>query len=139
MIHLNTKRIEEGLLFVENEFSSIDEIQSLDMLIKKLDILCSIISWSNSQMAIAKKEFNQAKTRAYNTYIGSSLANSISFSPLILKDYIASKLSNEQYAYDIAERLSRTCVHIIDALRTAISALKGEREVSNYSQSIPNY
>ena len=38
--------------------------------------------------------------------------------------YRFAKLDAQQYAYDVAERLSRTIVHLIDTYRTAISALK---------------
>ena len=136
MMELQVSKLEDGLRWAEKEFEATGEVQSVDILIGKLDMLCSALPFANSQMAIAKREFNKAKSNAYNTYIASSIANDVKFSPLILKDYIAAKLDAQQYAYDVAERLSRTIVHLIDAYRTAISALKQERITNDYYQNV---
>lgn len=135
-MELQVSKLEDGLRWAEKEFEATGEVQSVDILIGKLDKLCSALPFANSQMAIAKREFNKAKSKAYNTYITSSIANDVKFSPLILKDYIAAKLDAQQYAYDVAERLSRTIVHLIDAYRTAISALKQERITNDYYQNV---
>jgi hypothetical protein len=129
---LQLKRLEEGAIWAEEEFKPTGEQPTVEMLIMKLDLLCSVLPFANSQMSIAKKEFNRAKVRAYNTYIGSSIANSLNMTPMLIKDYISAKLEEEQYAYDVAERLSRTIIHLIDALRTSISALKQERITNEY-------
>jgi hypothetical protein len=86
------------------------------------------MAFVNNQMAIAKKALNEKKVTAYNNLIASSVANEQYFAPSLAKDYISAKCSQEQYNYDLCERCSRSLVHTIDAIRTAISALKMEKE-----------
>jgi hypothetical protein len=102
--------------------------QSVNFLIDKLGELSVSLSFVNNQMAIAKRILNEKKVSAYNSLIGSSVANESYFAPSLAKDYISSKCSKEAYEYDLCERCSRSIVHTIDALRTAISALKMEKE-----------
>lgn len=84
-------------------------------------------------MAIAKYVLNDRKVKAYNSLVVSSIANENYFAPSLAKDYIASKVRDDQYNYDICERASRTIVHTVEALRTAISALKEEVKIQGYA------
>jgi hypothetical protein len=102
--------------------------QSVNFLIDKLGELTVSMAFVNNQMAIAKKALNEKKVTAYNNLIASSVANEQYFAPSLAKDYISAKCSQEQYNYDLCERCSRSLVHTIDAIRTAISALKMEKE-----------
>lgn len=133
---LQLERIKNAFEFIEGEFSHTGELHSTDSLIAKLDILCNSLPFVNSQMAYAKQELNIAKVKAYNKLQMSSAAQSKYYAPSLAKDYIAAQCHNEQFAFDMCERCSRTIVHIIDALRTSISALKQESIVSQYSQNV---
>lgn len=110
--------------------------QSINFLIDKLGELTISLAFVNDQMATAKRLLNEKKVTAYNSLIGSSVANEVYFAPSLAKDYISSKCSEENYNYDLCERASRTLVHTIDSVRTAISALKEEAKVLSYSNSL---
>lgn len=104
--------------------------QSINFLIDKLGELSVSLSFVNNQMAIAKRLLNIKKVGAYHSLIASETASETYFAPSLAKDYIAAKCSEEQYNYDLCERCSRSIVHTIDAIRTAISALKEESKIS---------
>lgn len=105
--------------------------QSIGWLIDQLGMMVKSLAFVNNQMAIAKKIVNERKVKAYNDLIGSQAANQTYFAPSLAKDYIASKVSEDQYNYDLCERCSRTLVHTIDVLRSCLSALKEEVKYSN--------
>lgn len=107
--------------------------QSINWLIDQLGELCKALPFVNNQMAIAKYILNGNKVKAYNTLVTSSVANETFFAPSLAKDYIAAKMREDQYNYDICERTSRTIVHTTEALRTAISALKEEVKLQSYA------
>jgi hypothetical protein len=136
---LQVERIENCFTWLQNEFDSTDEFktQSIDTLIDKVNLLCNALPFINGQMALAKKLLNEAKVKAYYDLITSSTANEKYFSPSLGRDFVAAKCSKEAYGFDVAERCSRTIVHLIDALRTCISALKEEKITSRYSQNVP--
>jgi hypothetical protein len=133
MKELNIKRIEEGLNWLQNEFESTGEIQSVDVLIQQLGAINSCIAWSGEQMAIAKKNLNLKKVGAYHALIASETANEKYFAPSLGKDYISARCHQEQYEYDLCERFTRSLVHISDNVRTSISALKEQMKLSQYS------
>lgn len=139
MQEIQLDKIEKAFVFIQNEHQSTDQIQSLDLLMIKLDNINSYLAWSGEQMAIAKRLLNIAKEKAYRTLKTSSEANKQYYSPSLAKDYIAAKCSDEAYCYDMAERLSRSMVHISDNLRTSISALKEQMKMESYSQNAPSY
>jgi len=107
--------------------------QSVHWLIDHLGELCKVMPFINNQMAIAKWILNQKKVKAYETLVTSSVANETYFSPSQGKDYISGKLAEDQYNFDLCERCSRTIVHTLEALRTAISALKEEMKIQGYA------
>ena len=127
-------RMENAFQWMQSEFDSTEEFktQNISILIDKVNLLCNTLPWVNSQMAIAKKKLNEAKVKAYQRLNLSSKAQNETFSPMLAKDYVNALCSEEQYAYDVAERCSRTIVHLVDAMRTCISALKTEHETSKY-------
>lgn len=137
-MNLEVQRVESCFHWLSNEFDSTDEFktQSVDALIGKLNLLCNALPFINGQMAIAKKKWNEAKVKAYYDLMTSQAANEKYFAPSLGKDFVSGKTANEQYAYDVAERCSRTITHLIDALRTAISALKEEIITSRYSSNV---
>ncbi len=137
-IILQPERVESALIWLQSEFDSTGEfqVQNTQSLIERLNLLCNALPFINSQMALAKKKLNEAKVKAYHKLITSSTANEQYFAPSLAKDYVNSLVSEEQYVYDNAERCSRTIVHLIDALRTCISALKEETRAMSYSNNV---
>lgn len=135
-MELQVQRVENAFQWLQDEFSNTGEIQSVDLLIHKLDMLCNALPFVNSQMALTKKLLNEAKVKAYHRLQTSSAAQQKYYAPSLAKDYISAQCGDEQYHYDMCERCSRTIVHIIDAMRTAISALKQESIISQYSQNV---
>jgi hypothetical protein len=102
---------------------------------KLIDLGANIVGWmafTGAQMAIASKEYNQAKSKSYMSLELNMKANGKSFTPMLAKDFINSKCSEELYAYELTERVNRSCVHTLDFLRTAISALKAEMQSVNF-------
>ena len=136
---LDIKRVEEGFQWLQTEFENTGEIQSVDILIQKLDQINSCIAWAGEMMAIAKRNWNLKKVSAYHSLITSETANESYYAPSLAKDYVASRCHQEQYKYDLCERFTRALVHISDNLRTSVSALKQQMISSSYSQSVPNY
>ena len=137
-MELQITRIEHAFTWLQNEFSNTEEFktQSVNDLIDKMNLLCNALPFVNNQMALAKKLWNEAKVKAYYDLITSSSANEKYFAPSLAKDFVNAKCSNEQYAFDVAERCSRTIVHLIDALRSCISALKEENITSRYANNV---
>lgn len=134
------EKIESGFQWLQNEFEDIDTIQSIDTLIQKLNLLNSTLAWSGEQMAIAKFNYNKAKSQAYINLEDSNIANRGNrFSPMLAKDFVASACSQSAYAYDLTERFCRTIVHVADNIRTAISALKEQLKLDMQAERIPNY
>lgn len=130
---LQIDRIENCLEWLESSAEDYTASQSLNWLIDQLGMLCKSLAFAGNQMAVAKKQLNKAKSKAYETLVASSVANEVYYSPSLAKDYINAKIEQEQYNYDVCERATRIIVHTIDALRTCISALKVEQQTSSYA------
>lgn len=124
---MQIKRVEDCMNWLQ-EGEAFTHSQSVNFLIDKLGELSVSLAFVNNQMALAKRVLNEKKVSAYNNLITSSVANETYFAPSLAKDFINAKCSKEQYEYDLCERCSRSIVHTVDALRTAISALKMEKE-----------
>ena len=136
---LDIKKVESGLEWLQKEFESTGEIQSVDILIQKLDQINSCIAWAGEMMAIAKRNWNLKKVSAYHSLITSETANENYYAPSLAKDYVAARCHQEQYEYDLCERFTRALTHISDNLRTSISALKQQIISSSYTQSVSNF
>lgn len=94
--------------------------------------LTQFMARANLLMAEHGKTFREQKKSAYLRLAASSQAQQQYFAPSLAKDYIDSQCSDSAFVYDLAERVSRTCVHTSDAIRTIISSLKSERIFSQY-------
>ncbi|HYH14719.1 MAG TPA: hypothetical protein VD794_05855 [Flavisolibacter sp.] len=124
---LQINRVEDCMSWLQTG-EAFTHSQSVNYLIDKMGELSVSLAFINNQMAIAKRLLNQKKVHAYNSLLASSVANETYFAPSLAKDYISAKCDKEQYDYDLCERCSRSIVHTVDAIRTAISALKMEKE-----------
>jgi len=127
------KRIESGFQWLRTEFDNSGEIQSIDILIQRLDSINASLAWAGEQMAVAKKLLNERKEQAYINVMGSLETQGKKQFPSLIKDYVNSKCHQEEYNYDMAERFCRTLVHIGDNIRTAVSALKEQAKLSSYA------
>jgi hypothetical protein len=94
--------------------------------------LTNFMARANFLMAEYQKKFRDEKKAAYLKLTASSHSQQQYYAPSLAKDFIDSQCSDSGYIFDLAERLSRLCVHTIDALRTVISSLKSEREFASY-------
>ncbi len=131
------KRIESGFQWLQNEFDNSGEIQSIDVLIQRLDAINSSLAWSGEQMAISKKLLNEAKVKAYHKLQLSGASQGKQYPVSLAKDYISAQCGAENYNFDMCERFTRALVHIGDNLRTAVSALKEQAKMDSYSQNVP--
>lgn len=132
---IDIKKVEDGLTWLQTEFENTGEIQSVDILIQKLDAINSCIAWAGEQMAIGKRNWNLKKVEAYHSLITSETANETYFAPSLGKDYIAARCHQEQYEYDLCERFTRALTHISDNLRTSVSALKEISKMQSYANN----
>lgn len=129
---LQISRIEDCIEWLELSADDYTSTHSIAFFIDQIGVLCKTMAFVNGQMTVAKQILNDKKKKSYESLAASSIANEDYFAPSLAKDYIASKVSEDQYNYDICERCSRTIVHTLDCLRTAVSALKEETKVNNY-------
>lgn len=95
--------------------------------------LTNYMARANFLMAEYQMKFRKEKKGAYLNLIASETASQKYFAPSLAKDYVDAQCSDTGYIYDLAERLSRLCSHVIDAIRTIISSLKSERQFAGYS------
>jgi hypothetical protein len=130
---LNIERVEGCLQWLE-EMSDDVQVQSIAWYIEQINMLCKSLAYINGQLAVAGEQLNQKKAKAYESLAASSVAQQQYFAPSLAKDYIASKCSTEQYHYNICERASRSIVHILDAYRSSLSALKEESKTLSYQR-----
>lgn len=128
---LNIKKVEDGATWLQGvTFEKWQNVESLNRFLHELTVSQAFV---NNQMAIAKQVLNIRKEETYNVFVFSAKANGLELSPMLAKDYIASRIHQYQYDYDVSERTSRTITHTIDAVRTAISAIKEEIKAALYS------
>lgn len=111
-----------------------DTTQDADACHSYLVELTNIMARSNFLMAEYGKKFREEKRKAYLKLTASSMAQGQYYAPSLAKDFIDSQCSESGYVYDLAERLSRLCMHTIDAMRTIISSLKQEKIFAQYQQ-----
>jgi len=115
------KELNEYLKLIE-EFSK-DSAQDGQALHAYMIHLTNIMSRAGQIMAEYKRLVRRKKEKADGI-------NNIG--PALPAGYENAALSDVAYVYDLAERLSRCCVHTCDGLRTVISSLKNERQTMNY-------
>lgn len=96
----------------------------------------SMRAFTGEQMSIAKKDWHDAKKKAYETFTLSNEANQTrveKFGVMVVKDYIAAKCGAFEARYEFCERTNNACGSMEDVLRTVISALKQEMYSSRQS------
>lgn len=135
---LQISKVEDSMLWLESSAHDYTATQSIAWLIDHVGQLCTTLAFVNNQMAVAKKLLNDKKVAAYHSLISSEVANEKYFAPSLAKDYVSAQCSEDQYAYDLCERASRTVTHILEILRSVLSALKEEsKQMYNNKNSTP--
>src|ERR1035437_3720692 len=94
--------------------------------------LTNFMARANYIMADYNRKFREEKKEAYLKLIASSNSQQKFFGISLAKDYVDSQCSETGFVYDLAERLSRLCVHTQAAVITIISSLKSERLMAKY-------
>lgn len=95
-------------------------------------------AYTGEQMAIAKKDWQDAKKKAYETFIASNEANGTrveKYGVMVVKDYIAAKCGDYEARYEYIERTSAALDSMIKALMTVISSLKEEAKQIHYQRA----
>jgi hypothetical protein len=120
------------------------DVQSIDKLLEYGFILTQYIARSGLLMSEAKEKLHRARKVAYKMAEDKLKDAGRKYSPLLLKDYINDCCADENALYELAERCNKACVHSNDLIRTAISALKSEMQLSNFGggglpQTTPQY
>lgn len=124
---LNIEKVQQCSEWLQLTADQYKSSQSIGWYVDHIGELLSWMAFVNEQMAVAKFVLKQKKQTIY----AESIENIQSLkSPSVVKDYIESQLSQDHYAYDLCERTSRTIYHTIEALRTTVSALKAELQLS---------
>lgn len=94
-------------------------------------------AFTGEQMAIAKKEWQDAKKKAYEVFVLSNEANQSKvdkFGVMVVKDYIASKCGDFEASYEYIERTNAALDSMIRTLATVISSLKEENKNHSYAR-----
>lgn len=92
-------------------------------------------AYAGERMATFKRDLLQKRALYYETFVFNARAQKLEFTSTMIKDYVNAKCYREQYAFDIAERVNRACVHNMDLIRTSMSFLKTEMANLSYQQS----
>src|SRR4029078_13187530 len=89
---------------------------------------------TGEQMAIAKKEWQDAKKKAYEKFVVSNETNRARVHKdggVVVKDYIASVCGNLEAQYEFIERTNNACGYMEDAARSVMSSLREEQKSYN--------
>lgn len=121
---------------IQSELESINlEITATQSIANLIDLGGRIAAWmafSANQMPIAKRIWRKETVRAYDSYVFSKMAQGMVIPPSMANKYAEARAGDHEADYEFVERINRATVHILDLIRTAISALKEEQKITNY-------
>lgn len=124
---------------IQSELQTMDAYitaqQNVSSLIDLGGKLASWIAFTGEQQSKAKRVWRKEVTRCYDNYVFSKMAFDMKVTPSMANKYAEGKSGEYEADYEMVERTHRSCVHILDFLRTCISALKQEMQTFN-SQTI---
>lgn len=86
---------------------------------------------SNYLMADFKRRLREEKQKAY-LKLTADYKDRPFFAVSMARDYVECQCANTAFVYELAERLSRSCVHVSSSIITIISSLKSEKQFSHY-------
>lgn len=113
---------------LENINTVISSTQSINHLIDLGGTLSAWMAYTGEQMSVAKRTWRRETAQAYDNHVFSRLAQGMEIQATLANKYAASKAGGYEADYEFVERINRSCVHILDFIRTAISALKEENK-----------
>lgn len=124
---------------INNTISNLNpaDISTNPSALNELCIQCA--SWkmyTGEQMAKQKKVWQDAKRKAYETFIASSEASQRrveKYGVAMVKDYISARCSQQESDYELIERTNNACGYMEDALRTVIASLREEMKSIQYA------
>ena len=126
MKELNLKevqRINEWLQQID-----VEKVANDPYTLHEISIRCATYkAFVAEQMAISKKDWHDAKIKAYNVFLLSNEANRTrveQYGVMVIKDYIASKCGSHEAIFLYCERTNNACGEMSDVCRTVISSLK---------------
>ena len=105
--------------------------QNVSALIDLGGKLASWIAFTGEQQSNAKRAWRKEVARCYDNYVFSKMAFGMKVTPSMANKYAEAKSGEYEADYEMVERTHRSCVHILDFLRTCISALKQEMSTFN--------
>jgi hypothetical protein len=118
---------------IQSELEAINlEITSTQSIANLIDLggrLSAHLAFTGQQMAIAKKVWRKEVSKAYDSFVFSRMSQGLTVPPSMAKDYVQARAGDQEGTYEFIERVHRSCTHIIDFLRSCISALKEEQKV----------
>lgn len=93
--------------------------------------LAGWIAYTGLAKAQAKRDLLAAKREMMDKM----LSVGYKMSPSAFKDYIAASVSEEDYAFELADRTNAAATHQLDLVRSILSALKTEMSSINFYKS----
>lgn len=106
------------------------DTNSIDALIQTGIRFAAWLAWTGEQMALADMLRNDAIVAAYQKHVFNQAARGLKVTPMIAKEYVKASCSKEQFNFDLCERCNRSLVHVLDLLRSILSALKEEMKLA---------
>lgn len=106
----------------------ITHTQSIAHLIDLGGKLSAWMAFTGEQMAKAKKKWRSEVARAYDSYVFSRMSQGMSIPPSMANEYAKARAGEHEGNYEFIERVNRSITHILDFLRSCISALKEEQK-----------
>lgn len=88
------------------------------------------MAYSGSQMAEAKKALHEARRAAMINLIASLKANGATLGAALQKDYVNDLCAEENSVYELAGRVNSSCIHALDFVRSCLSTLKAEMNLT---------
>jgi hypothetical protein len=125
---------------IQSELEAINlEITATQSISQLIDLGGKLAAWvalSGDQMAIAKRIWRKETVKAYDSHVFSKMASGMAIHASIANKYASARAGDYEANWDLCDRVNKTCVHILDFLRTVISALKEENKIYN-NNTIP--
>lgn len=128
MKELNLKEVQS----INEQLQGIDQVNlaSSPQLCYEVAIWCATMrAYTGEQMAIAKKEWQDEKRKAYQKFVFNDEANKArldKYGVMVIKDYINATVGKLEAQYEYIERTNNSLGSMEDVLRSVISALKQE-------------
>ena len=93
--------------------------------------LAGWIAYTGLAKAQAKRDLLAKKGEA----LADILNRNDKLSPSVIKEWIAAKTNDEDYAFELADRTNAAATHQLDLVRSILSALKTEMSSINFYKS----